>query len=104
MTPPAVVIAALLPVALPQEASQAASEYFQQDVSYTLEVRLDEDRDLLVGAGVVTYQNKSSQSLDSLYFHLYLNASAGIPPGRPPNGATTSTSRGWTNGRPPSTG
>ena len=51
-----------------------APDYFQQHVAYTLEARLDEERDLLLGAGWLEYQNKSAQSLDSLYFHLYLNA------------------------------
>ena len=76
MTPHVIELAAalLLPAALPQEAPQATPEYFQQDVEYTLEARLDEDRDVLIGAGVMTYQNNSLQSLDSLYFHLYLNA------------------------------
>lgn len=50
------------------------TEYFQQTVDYTLEARLDEDRDVLIGAGVMQYQNKSLHTLDSLYFHLYLNA------------------------------
>ena len=51
-----------------------APEYFQQDIAYTLEVRLDEARGLLLGAGSLEYQNNSPHSLDSLYFHLYLNA------------------------------
>ncbi|MFW6085140.1 MAG: M1 family metallopeptidase [Gemmatimonadota bacterium] len=48
--------------------------YFQQDVEYTLEARLDEEREALVGAGVLDYRNNSPEPLDSLYFHLYLNA------------------------------
>ena len=60
----------LVQAAVPRE----APEYFQQDVDYTLEARLDEQRDMLLGAGVLKYTNNSEKSLDSLYFHLYLNA------------------------------
>jgi hypothetical protein len=54
--------------------SGAAADYFQQHVDYTLEARLDEERDVLIGAGVLEYQNNSAEALDEIYFHLYLNA------------------------------
>ena len=66
--------AALLLQAAPAAGGRAEAEYFQQEVDYTLEARLDDERELLEGAGVLKYQNKSSQPLDTLYFHLYLNA------------------------------
>lgn len=55
-------------------ATADTTDYFQQDVEYTIEARLDEQRDVLEGAGVMGYKNNSDQSLDTLYFHLYLNA------------------------------
>lgn len=47
---------------------------FHQVVHYTMEARLDEDRETLEGAGVLYYENNSGEALDTLYFHLYLNA------------------------------
>lgn len=67
-------LAALLVLQAASAPTTDTTGYFQQTVDYTLEARLDEDRDVLVGRGVMGYQNKSPQSLDSLYFHLYLNA------------------------------
>lgn len=47
---------------------------WQQEVAYTIEARLDEEADVLRAAQVVTYRNVSPDTLDRLYFHLYLNA------------------------------
>ncbi len=47
---------------------------WQQDVSYVTEARLDEEAEVLRAAQVVTYRNASPDTLDRLYFHLYLNA------------------------------
>ncbi len=59
-----------------QAVAQAAmpQEYFQQDVAYTMEARLDEDRDVLVGVGDILYVNKSNTTLNAIYFNLSLNA------------------------------
>lgn len=62
------------PAQPPAQHARPAEDYFQQDVEYTLEARLDEERETLVGAGVLRYTNNSPQPLDSIYFHLYLNA------------------------------
>ena len=47
---------------------------WQQRVGYVTEARLDEDDEVLRAAQVVTYRNASPDTLDRLYFHLYLNA------------------------------
>jgi hypothetical protein len=52
----------------------APQEYFQQSVAYTMEARLDEVEDLLVGGGVMQYHNNATTSLNELYFNLSLNA------------------------------
>lgn len=69
-------IATLAGLAALQAQPTAAGDtaYFQQDVDYTLEARLDEERETLVGAGVLTYHNNSPALLDTVYFHLSLNA------------------------------
>jgi len=47
---------------------------WQQRVHYTIEARLDESREVLVGAATLVYRNNSPEILDRLYFHLHLNA------------------------------
>ncbi len=48
--------------------------YFQQDVEYRIEAKLDDAADVLHGEARMTYTNRSPDTLDRLYFHLYLNA------------------------------
>jgi hypothetical protein len=55
-------------------AAQADTAYFQQDVAYRIEARLDEGTDVLTGRARLDYTNNSPDTLDSLYFHLELNA------------------------------
>lgn len=52
----------------------AQKNYFQQAVNYDIEVRLDDERHLLSGTATVEYQNNAPQSLDSIWFHLWMNA------------------------------
>ncbi len=52
----------------------AAQEYWQQEVGYTIEASLDEAAEVLRGNARVEYRNQSPETLDELYFHLYLNA------------------------------
>ncbi len=47
---------------------------FQQGVRYTIEAVLDEDVGLLRAAAILTYTNRSEDTLDVLYLHLHLNA------------------------------
>lgn len=55
-------------------APAAAQEYWQQEVGYTIEAVLDESAEVLHGSARVEYRNQSPESLDELFFHLYLNA------------------------------
>lgn len=55
-------------------ATQVDSTYFQQDVAYRIEARLDESTDVLTARARLDYTNNSRATLDSLYFHLALNA------------------------------
>lgn len=50
------------------------SPEWQQEIGYTMEAYLDEEADVLRGAARVRYGNASPDTLEALYFHLYLNA------------------------------
>ena len=47
---------------------------FQQQVHYRIEARLEEGSDVLHGRARMSYGNRSTQALDTLYFHQHLNA------------------------------
>ncbi len=47
---------------------------FQQAVSYSIDVFLDNHRGMVYGKEVVVYYNNSPDTLDSVFFHLYANA------------------------------
>ncbi|MBK9148365.1 MAG: M1 family metallopeptidase [Flavobacteriales bacterium] len=57
----------LLPCAL-------KAQYFQQQVDYTIGVRLDDERHILHGQESFVYSNNSPQALDTLWIHLWPNA------------------------------
>ena len=61
-------------VALLLAAAAQDTTYFQQDVAYRIEARLDESSDVLRARARLEYTNNSAVTLDSLYFHLALNA------------------------------
>lgn len=48
--------------------------YWQQDVHYDMQVRLDEVNDLAEGTVQLTYWNNSPDTLREVFFHLYANA------------------------------
>lgn len=48
--------------------------YWQQDVSYSIDVRLDTINHLLQGSEQITYVNNSPDNLTEIYIHLYPNA------------------------------
>ncbi len=50
------------------------ADYFQQDVHYTMHVRLDTKSKHLTGKQEIVYTNNSPDTLDELYLHLYANA------------------------------
>ena len=57
-----------------QEPPPADTTEFHQGVAYRIEARLDEDTDVLSGRARVHYTNHSAGPLDTLWFHLHLNA------------------------------
>ncbi|CAN5782467.1 M1 family metallopeptidase [soil metagenome] len=59
-----------------QSAVQAIPQpdYFQQHVDYRVEARLGEERESLAGRLRLEYRNNSPATLDTLWFHLHLNA------------------------------
>ena len=65
----------MLSVLLLAAALQAPdTAYFQQRVAYRIEARLDEAAQVLTGRLRMRYQNRSNRQLDTLWFHLHLNA------------------------------
>lgn len=63
-------------LALAHQAPQPAADTveFHQGVEYRIEARLDEDTDVLTGRARVVYTNGSPATLDTLWFHMHLNA------------------------------
>ena len=51
-----------------------SQDYFQQEVNYTIDVRLDDVNNFLHGFEEFEYVNNSSTSLDKIYIHLWPNA------------------------------
>jgi len=49
-------------------------DYFQQEVNYTISVRLDDERHFLHGFETIEYHNNSPEALEFIYFHLWPNA------------------------------
>lgn len=52
----------------------AQEGYWQQKVDYTIDVTLDDKKDMLYGKETLVYTNNSPDDLKELYFHLYWNA------------------------------
>jgi peptidase M1-like protein len=62
-------------VIVQQTAAPAASGgYWQQEVAYQIQARLDEPRGVLAGAERIRYTNRSPDTLTTFSLHLYLNA------------------------------
>lgn len=51
-----------------------AQDYWQQKVDYDIDVRLNSNKDLLIGQIEMNYQNNAPVHLDTIYFHLWPNA------------------------------
>ncbi|MBK8499583.1 MAG: M1 family metallopeptidase [Flavobacteriales bacterium] len=64
----------IFPFALALPSALAAQDYFQQQVDYTISVRLDDERHLLHAQESFVYANNSPQALDTLWMHLWPNA------------------------------
>ena len=52
----------------------AFSQYFQQEVSYKIEVKLDDKKHQLTGFETLVYKNNSPQTLTFIYMHVWPNA------------------------------
>lgn len=66
-------ITALLLMMLAQTAGQDTT-YFQQGVAYRIEAALNDSTSVLSGRARLRYTNHSTRTIDTLYFHLHLNA------------------------------
>jgi peptidase M1-like protein len=66
------VIALLLLVQ--QQAAPAPNPYWQQQVAYEIDARLDEPSGVLAGTERIRYLNRSRDTLSTFSLHLYLNA------------------------------
>ncbi len=67
------------PTAAAQAATKAAAKaaagpYFQQEVKYSIDVKLDDRAHLLRGREELAYTNNSPQALTFIWFHLWPNA------------------------------
>lgn len=51
-----------------------AQDYWQQEVNYEIDVRLDDERHELHGSEVIEYINNSPNTLNYIWFHLWPNA------------------------------
>ena len=48
--------------------------YWQQDVHYTIDAVIDDEKDEITGTETLVYYNNSPDHLNTVYFHLYQNA------------------------------
>ena len=72
---PGLALAQRKPQAKPQPVAKAAPvPYFQQEVNYSIDVRLDDKAHLLRGREELAYANNSPQALTFIWFHLWPNA------------------------------
>lgn len=53
---------------------QAQSQYFQQEVNYKIEVKLDDIKNTLDAKESIIYKNNSPDELKELWFHIWPNA------------------------------
>src|SRR5687768_10504743 len=55
-------------------ASSQDTTYFQQGVAYRIEATLNDSTSVLSGRARLNYTNRSPRTIDTLFFHLHLNA------------------------------
>ncbi|MEZ4805180.1 MAG: M1 family aminopeptidase [Bacteroidia bacterium] len=48
--------------------------YWQQDVHYTIDANIDDEKEEITGSETLVYYNNSPDQLNTVYFHLYQNA------------------------------
>src|SRR5207249_10543010 len=77
--PPVPPVPPVRPRALPaNRPDSGATSYWQQQVAYRITASLDEPSGVLTGRELITYVNRSPDTLREVYVHDYLNA---FPPG-----------------------
>ncbi len=54
--------------------AQVPSDYFQQEVNYTMDVSLDDSLHLLTGTVDIEYTNNAPDALSEIYLHIWPNA------------------------------
>jgi len=59
---------------LPHAEAQPLKYYWQQEIKYTMDIRMDARNNQFTGSQTIKYQNNSPDALDHVFFHLYLNA------------------------------
>jgi len=64
----------MLQIATAAQAAPQDTAYFAQGVEYTIEASLDESNSVLSGRAELHYTNNSPRRIDTLFFHLHLNA------------------------------
>ncbi|MFN5319634.1 MAG: M1 family metallopeptidase [Bacteroidia bacterium] len=57
-----------------QSSKAQSSDYFQQQVRYNIDVKLDDKRHMLLASETIEYTNHSPQILNEIWFHLWPNA------------------------------
>lgn len=58
----------------PAAAAKPSGPYFQQEVNYSIDVKLDDKAHMLRGREELAYTNNSTQTLSFIWFHLWPNA------------------------------
>jgi hypothetical protein len=69
-----VLFALSAPSIIPAQTPAPRAAYWQQDVRYEINARLDESRFELAGGELIEYVNNSPDTLTTFSLHLYLNA------------------------------
>lgn len=59
---------------VPFPCALVAQDYFQQQVDYRIEVRLDDERHMLHASESFVYRNNAPRALDTIWVHLWPNA------------------------------
>ena len=53
---------------------QSKKYYWQQQISYKMDVKVDTEKNQFTGKQTIRYRNNSPDALNKVFFHLYLNA------------------------------
>ena len=64
----------LLFIFLPPAEAKSNRYYWQQEVKYNMDVRMDVENNQFTGIQTIKYKNNSPDALNKVFFHLFLNA------------------------------